>query len=150
MRWGSNGRGGWAYQGLAILLTYLAIVSTYIPPIVTAIRAEEATAAMSESPEDPSAVSAEEPSVVEVSQAPDTIGTAASGEAGILRFLVALVFLLALACAAPFLAGFENVIGLIILAIGLFEAWKLNKRTPFTVTGPHALAKPPAAPAAAV
>jgi hypothetical protein len=150
VRWGSNGRGGWAYQALAILLTYLAIVSTYIPPIVTAIRAEEATAAMSESAEDPSVVSAENPPVVEVSQAPDTIGAAASGEAGMLRFLVALVFLMALACAAPFLAGFENVIGLIILAIGLFEAWKLNKRTTFTVTGPHALAKPPAAPAAAV
>jgi hypothetical protein len=145
VRWGSNGRGGWAYQGLAILLTYLAIVSTYIPPIVTAIRAEEATAAISESPEEPS-----DPSVVEVSQTPDTIGAAATGEAGIVRFLVALVFLMALACAAPFLAGVENVIGLIILAIGLFEAWKLNKRTTFTVTGPHALAKPPAAPAAAV
>ena len=148
MRWGSNGRGGWAYQGLAILLTYLAIVSTYIPPIVTAIRAEEATAAISESPEDPSDPS--DPSVVEVSQTPDTIGAAASGEAGILRFLVALVFLMALACAAPFLAGFENVIGLIILAIGLFEAWKLNKRTTFAVTGPHALARAAAAPAAAV
>jgi hypothetical protein len=31
VRWGARGRGGWLYQGLALLLTYLAIVSTYVP-----------------------------------------------------------------------------------------------------------------------
>ncbi|HEY1785911.1 MAG TPA: hypothetical protein VGG30_10195, partial [Pirellulales bacterium] len=35
---GSNGRGGWFYQGLAMFLTYTAIVSTYIPPVIQAIR----------------------------------------------------------------------------------------------------------------
>src|SRR5947207_5506745 len=34
VRKGSRGRGGWAYQTLAIGLTYLAIVSTYVPLIV--------------------------------------------------------------------------------------------------------------------
>src|SRR5205085_4370131 len=33
VRRGSRGRGGWAYQTLAVALTYLAIVSTYVPLI---------------------------------------------------------------------------------------------------------------------
>jgi hypothetical protein len=144
VRWGSNGRGGWRYQVLAVGLTYLAIVGTYVPPIVDAIRTEEASAAAAESE------SSEDPSVVPVAAQPDTIGAAAAGEAGIVRFVVAVAFLMALTCAAPFLSGAENIIGIIILAIGLFEAWKLTKRTELTVTGPHAVAKPPAAQAAAV
>jgi hypothetical protein len=148
VRWGSTGRGGWKYQVLAVGLTYLAIVGTYIPPIVEAIQTEEASAAASESTDE--AASSEDPSIVPVASPPDTIGAAASGEAGIVRFVVAAAFLLALACAAPFLAGFENVIGIIILAIGLFEAWKLTKRTELTITGPHAVARPPAEQAAAV
>ena len=31
VRWGSEGLGGWAYQALAIFLTYNAIVLTYLP-----------------------------------------------------------------------------------------------------------------------
>ena len=34
VRWGSKAKGGWAYQSLAIFLTYMAIVSTYLPAIV--------------------------------------------------------------------------------------------------------------------
>src|SRR5258708_27620060 len=31
VHWGSRGRGGWPYQALAMVLTYLAIVSIYVP-----------------------------------------------------------------------------------------------------------------------
>src|SRR4051794_32113703 len=34
VRWGTRGKGGRAYQALAVFLTYMAIVSTYIPMIV--------------------------------------------------------------------------------------------------------------------
>jgi hypothetical protein len=37
---GSAARGGWFYQGLAIFLTYTAIVLTYIPPLMKAIADE--------------------------------------------------------------------------------------------------------------
>ncbi|HEX2338951.1 MAG TPA: hypothetical protein VHI98_00595 [Vicinamibacterales bacterium] len=141
VRWGSNGRGGWRYQVMAVVLTYLAIVGTYVPPIVEAIREQETAAGVIESSEDPA--------VVQIAAEPDTIGAAAAGEAGIVRFVVGVIFLMALACAAPFLSGAENIIGLIILGIGLFEAWKLTKRTELTVTGPHAVWKPPAAAQAA-
>ena len=53
--------------------------------------------------------------------------------------VIAVVLILAIACAAPFLAGFENIIGIVIIGIGLYEAWKLNRRTTVTITGPHAI-----------
>jgi hypothetical protein len=45
----------------------------------------------------------------------------------------------------PFLSGVQNVVGLIILGIGMYEAWKLNRRLPLVITGPHALASSSAA-----
>ena len=53
--------------------------------------------------------------------------------------LVAVLMMVAvvgIAFAAPFLMGFENIIGVIIIAIGLYEAWKINRKADRTVTGP--------------
>jgi hypothetical protein len=81
---------------------------------------------------------------------PDADASAPSS-AGCLLGVLALVGFL---YAAPFLAGFENFIGWIILAIGLYEAWKMNQpedrevHGPFEVGSPGApLPIPPAAPA---
>lgn len=38
MQMGSGGQGGWAYQAIAVALTYVAIVVTYIPMILRAFR----------------------------------------------------------------------------------------------------------------
>ena len=45
-----------------------------------------------------------------------------------------------LVLAIPFLAGAENIIGLIIIGIGLYEAWKFNRKPQISITGPHAIA----------
>jgi hypothetical protein len=58
--------------------------------------------------------------------------------------VLALALLLAFACAAPFLAGVQNLMGLVIIGIGMYEAWKLNKRVPLVISGPHAIAPAPA------
>jgi hypothetical protein len=50
--------------------------------------------------------------------------------------LVAAVAIGVLALAYPFLAGFQNIIGILIIGFALYEAWKLNKRVPLAVTGP--------------
>ena len=55
-------------------------------------------------------------------------------------YIVASIF----SYAAPFLAGFENIIGLLIIAFGLWEAWKFNKRVDAAITGPYTVT--PAAP----
>jgi hypothetical protein len=62
---------------------------------------------------------------------------------GLGGLVFAVLVLLAIACVAPFFAGFENIIGIVIIGIGLYEAWKLNRRSTLTITGPHALARPP-------
>lgn len=60
------------------------------------------------------------------------------------------VTVFAYAFQAPFLGGANNLIGLLIIAIGLYEAWKLNRRIP--ISGPFhvgaAAGPPPVAPPA--
>jgi hypothetical protein len=92
---GSRHRGGRVYQVLAVGLTYLAIVSTYIPFIFSG--------------------SFEFPTV------------SAAGS------------MLLLAIAAPFLAGFENVIGILIIGFALWQAWQMNAFRPVVITGPYAV-----------
>jgi hypothetical protein len=126
VRWGSYGRGGWAYQTLAIALTYLAIVSTYVPPIINSLRSADAqTASGTTTKVDGAAATAS----AAVDAAPPTFG----------QLLLALTLLLLLACVAPCLAGIQNVIGIVIIGIGLYEAWKLNRRVALDITGPHAV-----------
>ena len=38
VRWGTGGRGGRVYQVMAVGLTYIAIVSTYVPMVVRSFR----------------------------------------------------------------------------------------------------------------
>jgi hypothetical protein len=135
VRWGANGRGGWLYQTLAIVLTYLAIVSTYIPPIIAELsRVAEAQSAT------PGAQQSSAPTAAAATPA----GTQeeADNEPLPAPFFAALVVVIAV--AAPFLGGFENILGIIIIGIGLYEAWKLNRQIELTITGPHALAPFPA------
>ncbi len=67
-----------------------------------------------------------------------------------------LAMLVGLAFVSPFLGGTENVIGWFIIAIGLYQAWKLTRALPIQVLGPFSLAAPstriatPAPPATAV
>jgi hypothetical protein len=132
VRWGSYGRGGWAYQALAIALTYLAIVSTYIPPIVSQIRQEREQAASA------APASATEGGAAAAQGADDSAPTLA-------QFAIGVALLFAIACAAPFLAGMQNIMGIIILGIGVYEAWKLNKKVPIEITGPHPVVRAAAA-----
>lgn len=86
VRLGARHKGGWTFQLLAILLTYCAIVATYIPHIPGGI------------------------------------------EAGIWA-----------AFFSPFKYGLQNIMGTIIISIGLYEAWMINKRAVLEVKGPFEL-----------
>ncbi len=143
VRAGSKGRGGWLYQSLAMFLTYGSIVSTYVPDIVKEVRSQakkqEATAAAGTTTPAVASPAAPQPA------APPAAENAAGGAPGL---LLAVVLLSAIAIAAPFLAGFQNIMGLIIIGIGLYEAWKMNRRVEITFSGPYRVAPgaPPAAP----
>jgi len=132
VRWGSKGRGGRSYQALAVFLTYFAIVGTYIPLIVEEYLKEDAAET--------------EPAAAAGQQAGSETEEIEVGGA-----LVGIGFLLLMAAALPFLAGFENILGLVIIAVGLYEAWRINKRAVLEVSGPFQvgrLAAPRPEPAA--
>jgi hypothetical protein len=112
VRAGARHRGGWLYQLMALGITYFSIVLTYVPMILTEIE------------KDPTVLAASE------AEGGGTEIDPAMSRAGLL------VGSVILALALPFLAGFENILGLLILGFGLFQAWKLNKRVPFEASGP--------------
>jgi hypothetical protein len=154
---GSHNRGGRLYQLLAVLLTYVSIASTYVPALIEQLAKERDTAAHAAAttspeaapgPTDP-ATPAEAPASAAAAAA-NTPGTAEANAAasGPLETALALASLVGLMLALPFLAGFQNVIGILIIGFGVYEAWKLNQRRPFQVTGPHALATRSARPTA--
>ena len=132
VNWGAHGRGGWRYQTMAIVLTYVAIVSSYVPLIFAEIGKEAA------------ATESAAPAKAGVTTASETASAAAEPSPDAPQALVALVIFTGLVLALPFLAGAENIIGLIIIGIGLYEAWKFNRKSNVSITGPHAIATPQA------
>lgn len=169
VRLGARRRGGWAYQGLAMLLTYTAIVSSYIPAILEAARewddgAEVAELAADGSLEagtaDPGDAAVGEGAAAATAagdgSVADGVATAAPGivpadesepveaavvesgvvDAGLAGFALGILFLFGLAFVAPFLGGFENFLGWVILGIALYQAWTLNRREVLEFEGP--------------
>ena len=158
---GSEHRGGLAYQLLAVFLTYTAIVSAYIPLIVAQIQtlntkmtAEEkatpkpATPAKTKTPDTAAAQPASSPApalnkaalTVETNETPEitTVG----------EFALAIAVLIGLLYALPFLAGLQNIISLLIIGFGLYQAWSINTRIQDEIKGPFTAPPRPAPPIA--
>jgi hypothetical protein len=130
VNWGSRGKGGWRYQTMAMALTYMAMVSAYVPLLIAEMRkapTEQSTAGAASQPANDTEAGAR-------------VGTSAEAAPTPLGALFAIVILIGFICALPFLAGIENILGIMILGFGLYEAWKLNRRTELSITGPHAIA----------
>ena len=127
VNWGAYGRGGWRYQTMAMALTYLAIVTSYVPLIISEMGKQPVAVEASAKPGETAAPAPQTPAT---DQAPPTLVGAIAG----------ITILFGLVLAIPFLAGIENIMGLIIIGIGLYEAWKFNRKGQVTITGPHAIA----------
>ena len=154
VRKASRGRGGWKYQALAMALTYVSITAAYVPMVIKSFAAEgksQAAQAAVNADVAPSPWAASPPAVMTVSAttpaadpavpSTDRGGPVDKPTAG--TFVLFAVIVFAIAFAAPFLAGFENIFGIIIVGFALYEAWKLNKRV--VVSGPFTIAAPPPA-----
>ena len=117
VRYGSHGLGGRSRQILAVLLTYFAITTSYIPvflyeQIKNQNRGQQAETAA--------------PKIAE-RQAPVSLGKVVA-------------ILLLLAAAAPFLSlgsGVGALISLFIIFIGLQRAWHLTGRSEILIMGPY-------------
>ena len=146
---GARGRGGWVYQLLAVGLTYAAIVSTYVPQVAEELRnlpaeppaQQDASVPGSALPADDELYSpAAEPAIAETSET----SAIAEGELGLEEipvFFWAVVVVLAF--VAPFLAGFQNFLGLLIIGFGLWQAGKINRKQPHEVAGPFEVGAAP-------
>lgn len=174
---GSGRRGGWVYQLLAVFLTYTAIVTSYIPLLMreyNKTRAQRAAATVtvgdaqtpaagtapsgapatktgeSKPPAEkvpaPKAAGGKVEELPDDQQAGEDAG-ATLDELGGVGYIIVGIVLVIVAFALPFLAGSQNILGLIIIGIGLYEAWALNRRVVLDVKGPFPVA-PPAPPEA--
>jgi len=135
VRKGSRGAGGWKYQTLAMVLTYMSITFSYVPMVVKGLKEasekHEAAAAAKSGGEK----AAPEATPAGPAAAPAAGDAKTSVSAG--SVVLASLFIFGFAMALPFLAGAENFMGWIIIGIALYEAWKINKRVP--VSGPFRL-----------
>jgi len=125
VRFGAEQRGGWAYQSIAVVLTYLAIAASYVPLVYESFVAQ----ASAEAGQEAAAASSPEP----------------PGEAPVDETLV-LLLSIPVALALPVLQATEGtgILGLLIVGFALYEAWKINRRQTIAFTGPFRLQRSPA------
>jgi len=150
IRKGSGGRGGRGYQVLAVVLTYCCIAANYVPDVIEGIaQVAHKQQSPQKTPASGSQATEAERSGAPESAAPDTTTGAnppaqasaphrkpsVAKAAFLLVLLAGIVFGLAL--AAPFLGGMQNAIGLLIIGIALWQAWKLTARRRLAIAGPY-------------
>ncbi len=128
---GSRHRGGWLYQIVAMFWVYTAIGFSYGSLIIPDMFAEAVRA------ERPKAGAEVQPVAV-AKPAPDPAPVVSFGE--IARVMATLaVLLLVIVYSLPIVAGFHAPMGLVLIAIALWEAWKMNVRIPIVINGPFAV-----------
>lgn len=141
VRMGGRGVGGVGYQLLAVALTYSSIVLTYVPSIVDELRQNEGIMADFRA-------GAGEPAATGLGEAGDAGSPGEAGDAGSLDeapldegAITAILYAIAvpIAFVVPFMMGFENIIGILIIGFALWEAWKMNRRVVMEIQGPYQL-----------
>ena len=136
---GSGRRGGWVYQLLAIFLTYTAISASYTMMAIPQIMEIVPNAAIDK----PLPADADKQQLAAKKAAaagPRQVNTPELVGGFVIFALVSLIFMYAF----PIYAGFSSPIGLLIIAFGLWEAGKLNRRVVNVIQGPFSLAGIPA------
>jgi hypothetical protein len=166
---GARRVGGVAYQLLAVFLTYSAIVMTYVPMIANGFMAnesalQEAQTGLSNEAQtglpDDSQIALSDNSQIALSNdsqaAPsdswaegDTANSDPSANAGIdveapvtrpgADKFAAWVVAIPIAYMLPFLMGFENAIGILIIGFALWQAYRMNARVKIELQGPFRL-----------
>jgi len=128
VRIGSHGLGGRRCQIIAVLLTYLAITIAYVPLLVRSMAKQAEAKDKAAKAQQPG--TAQQPPRIDANRAPVTAT----------NVLFALVVLVAIALAMPFLAigqGFSGIIGLLIIFFGLSRAWTQTGRDERVLMGPY-------------
>jgi hypothetical protein len=146
VRWASEGRGGRIYQVIAVVITYVAIVGSYAPIVLGQVRkdveAKRTSVAMEgqTSPRPPSQPQPQlQPQPTGPAQTPAPLEVRSNRGFSLVGFAVGWIILIILLLPLPLMAGFQNIIGLIIIGLALWEAWKTTRRATVTIAGPFTL-----------
>jgi hypothetical protein len=151
VRKASGGLGGRRFQVLAVALTYFASTMGYAPGIfkgVQEVRAKRDAVTVQatgsgDSPAHETAqagnASSAQGAAAPASDAP-AHAHAAAPRGGLGSVIIALAFLFGLLLAAPFLEITSAPIGVFIVLIGLWQAWKLTRGVPIAIEGPYRVA----------
>jgi len=134
VRHGAGGRGGRVYQVLAVLLTYVAIVSANAPYVWTGMKlglAEQVAERMNEQTPG-STVTADSAEVRD--KVDEAMGQLPAYVWAYMAWTVA---------QTPFLEGWSNIIGLLIILFGLQQAWRIAGAAAIEVAGPFSVANRP-------
>jgi hypothetical protein len=143
VRRGSGGRGGRKYQLLAMALTYVSITASYVPLVLKGLadggKKDAASGAQTDgkSAADDDTAKAPAPGAGATAAPAPTGASEQHEKVGLGGMLLAVAIIFGIAFASPFLAGTDNIMGIIIIGIALYEAWKINRRIP--VAGPFQL-----------
>jgi hypothetical protein len=135
VRAGSGGRGGRPQQITAVLLTYFAITTSYLPVTIYHLSKEGRSSHARKTPGDDSSTQSNP-----ATQAPPA-GRDTSSRSTPKSLGLGFVFLIAIFAAAPFmmLTKGTGILTLVIIFIGLRQAWKLTGRTTIRLMGPYQL-----------
>lgn len=150
VRKGSKGRGGWFYQTLAVALTYLAVSAVWVPDLAMAVlKAPRNRPAAANVPEKNAAAGKAHPQDAGKDPAAqnrrDENADKNDGDAGHAKHRTLdtvpglayfLIIVLYVSLKLPVLHGMESPIGLLIIGIALYEAWKINKGSSIRIFGP--------------
>lgn len=133
---GTGGRGGRKYQILAVLLTYFAITTSFIPEMIVELNKTAQQQASGQPAGQLPGQAAPDPAKTPEPEGPITAG----------GYAVALVLLIALSCVLPFIAladGFSGIINLVIIGIGLQQAWRSTQIDDAALLGPYNTSEAP-------
>ncbi len=120
IRYATNGRTSRAYQVLAVVLTYGGITTSYIPSMLSEAMKQTKTAQSAPQQQGPSAMS--------TGQTAGTLG-------------LAVVVLIGISLVLPFLylgaSIVSGLINLLIIGIGLRQAWRITAPNDIPILGPY-------------
>ncbi|RKH03153.1 hypothetical protein D7V97_26950 [Corallococcus sp. CA053C] len=126
---GSDGRGGWFYQLVAVVLTYLSVAASLAPDVYKGFQAQYGESAPAAAPTGGSTPEAP-------AAPPDTEEAAATPPSP----RAAVVITAMISVAAPVLVGIDSPLSGLIYGFALYEAWRRNKKAVLNIAGPFKLA----------
>jgi len=154
---GSGGVGGRRYQVMAVALTYLSVSVSYAGLVVREVASNPATLdslTTADTPALPAALGDSAVSQAGPGEAngPTLATTAADDSVALTAATVGTAFgaLFLGILSLPLMVGLGDLpgslLGLLIVAFGLRQAWQMNSRPDVTITGPFAVGERPSSP----